>query len=301
MAQFFQGRDPIGSTFYLNRDPKERISCTAFNRWIDTNQGITLHCGRDANIEISKTVGLDEKKSETSEDSIESTLGVTGVAQLKSQMKEIFGYEIHWNRATTTKASLSRKAPPCGRYELAVQQLIREYDFAFFRRGRWPFRDDIWDLKEQRTVPEYTETYDLMEDDFEFDERCKKTCGTPATAPDYEGRVSLDFRNVILNAPFKISASGFIIIRLGREEIPIEGLTRSDVERQSQLIVPEAWLPEIARFLGDFSTETVTGSISFDPRFTPAEPAVVQYEITEEVQRDLRSEHIAGGAGLWRY
>jgi hypothetical protein len=100
--------------------------------------------------------------------------------------------------------------------------------------------------------------------------------------------VSLDCGNVTLNAPFKISASGFIIIRLGREEIPIEGLTPRDVERQSQLTVPipVEWLPEIARFLGDFSTETVTGSISFDPRFKPAEPAVVQYEITEEVQRD---------------
>lgn len=59
MAHFFEGREQIGSAFFLETDSKnERVQCTAFNHWIDTNQGITLHCGRDANIEISKTVGL---------------------------------------------------------------------------------------------------------------------------------------------------------------------------------------------------------------------------------------------------
>jgi hypothetical protein len=151
----------------------------------------------------------------------------------------------------------------------------------------WSFRHDTWNLKEQRTVPEYTETYDLIEDDFEFDERCKKAgCGAPATAPDYEGRVSLDSGNVTLNAPFKISAKGFIIIRLGREEIPIEGLTSRHVESRGQLTLPVELLPEIARFLGDFSTETATLSTSFDPRFKPEEPVIVQSEMTKEVQRD---------------
>lgn len=280
MAQFFEGREHIGSAFFLETGSKnERVKCAAFNRWIDTKQGVTLRCGRDANIEISKTVGLGETKSETSEDSIESTLGVTGLAKLKSQMKEILGYEISWNRATSTKVSLNRKAPPCGRYELAVQQLVREYDFTFYRRGSWPFRHDTWDLKGQRPgVPEYTETYDLIEDDFEFDERCKnRACEAPATAPDYEGRISLGFPNVTFNAPYKISGGGLIIIRLGREEVPVQGPSAKFGESGSQLQFPLDLVPEIVRFLCGVSTETVRVTTSFAPRFKPAEAVIVQH------------------------
>lgn len=286
MAKFFEGRNQIGSSFYLPaKSKKERILCTAFSRWVDTNQGVTLHCGRTASVEISKTVGLDEKKSETMEASIGSTLGVTGLAQLKSQMKNIVGTEIQWNQATTTKFTLPCKAPLCGRYELAVFQLIREYEFACYSRGRWPFSHDVWDLKEKPTIiPEYTEIYDLLDDEFEFDERCTERCGAPATTPDYEGRVCVDFGDVSLNVPYKASAKTFTI-RIGPEDVSIAGLTSKQVEYEAQLDFSVAIIPKVVRFLGDFKTDTVRATISFASRFSPASP-IIDYATVDEVKRD---------------
>ncbi|MFN3324877.1 MAG: hypothetical protein ACK5AZ_15375 [Bryobacteraceae bacterium] len=286
MAQYFEGREQLGSPFSLpTKSTREQVRCTVFKRWVDTNQGVTLRCGRNASIEISKTTGIDEKTSESVEASVESTLGVTGLAELKSKMKGILGHEIQWNRATTTRISLQRKAPRCGRYELAVRQLVREYEFDFYACGFFPFRKDTWQWKEKRTVPELTETYDVLEDDIEFDERCTKPgCGAPATAPNYEGRVCLDLGVVSLNLAYRSTNDG-VVIRLGRQEHLITGLTLREVRRSGELTVPVEPLSDVARFLGEFSEDSVPATISFAERFdlpaTLAGSAYAVYDFAE--------------------
>src|SRR5258706_14712983 len=98
------------------------------------------------------------------------------------------------------------KAPKCGKDELTIYQLVREYELSYFRRGSWPFRSNVWDHKWTKTIIEETEKYDSIPDKTEYDERCG--CETKES-PDYDGRLCFDFDNLSLRVPYKLTLEGF--------------------------------------------------------------------------------------------
>ena len=216
MTQYFPGRRQIGEMRDLSLDSdKSKIQCTVFERWEEIGPECDLYCGAMNTFELGQTIGINKTSSETLESSIEGTIGITGIAQIKSQIKSTLGQEVNWNRSVTTKVTFTCEAPKCGRYLLVVHQLIREYELTHFRRGAWPFRSDVWDWKWDKTIVEETEKYDAIPDVTEYDERCK--CPTK-DSPDYDGRLSCELGDLSIRAAYKLNASGFQV-RIGNRVV----------------------------------------------------------------------------------
>jgi hypothetical protein len=206
MAQYFSGRRQVGNQIELKLgSEKAKLFCSIFEYWLDNVPGCTLHCGAEANAEITRTVGITTRSSETLEGTIESSIGIKGVAHLKSSLKGVMGHEVTWARSISTKMTFPCKAPKCGTYEVSIYQLIREYELSYFRRG-WLFRSDLWDEKWTKTLVEETEKYDAIPDKTEYDEQC--SC-EEKISPVYYGRLYFDFGNLSLRAPYKLTSTGF--------------------------------------------------------------------------------------------
>ena len=194
MAEYPDGREQLDAFSLSVGSEKRRIECYVFGRSIRIHRSI-LHCEDSQEVKLTYSVGITEKTSETSEDSIESRLGAKGIAAITSRMRMTLNTEVNWSRVRTTETTRLCKAPRCGRYEFRVYQSIREYEFFFFRRGRRPFRHDVWDLETQRPVTEYVEDYDYLPLELEFDETCRDRphcAAAPRTSPDYDGMASVN-------------------------------------------------------------------------------------------------------------
>lgn len=207
MAEYFPGRRQAGEKTEVSLDSgKSKVQCTVFERWVDISPGTDLYCGAKSTVELTKAVGITQTSSETLEGSVESSLGVAGVAKIKSQIKGVLGKETNWNESVTHKVTFECEAPKCGHYQMTIHQLQREYELTLFRRGMWPFRSDSWDWKWDKTIVEKVDQYDAIPDVTEFDERCK--C-PPKDSPDYDGRLGCEIGNLGLRVPFKLNPSGF--------------------------------------------------------------------------------------------
>ena len=243
------------------RSGKEILQCTIFERWIDTDSGCAVHCGDEATAEAEKTTGISEKSVETIEASVESSIGITGLAQLKSQLKGVLGYEVNWNKSVTTKMTYPCKAPKCGSYELTIYQLVRDYELTYFRRGSWPFKSDVWDRKWTKTITEETEKYDAVPDRREYDERCQ--C-SPKDSPDYDGRLCFDFGDLSLRVPYKLTPEGFTV-RLAEHVVSFTftdysaGIRRLD--DKLNISVPTKVIPEPLLFLSGIEGAEIEATV----------------------------------------
>lgn len=278
MAEYPDGREQLDAFSLSVGSEKRRIECYVFGRSIRIHRSI-LHCEDSQEVKLTYSVGITEKTSETSEDSIESRLGAKGIAAITSRMRMTLNTEVNWSRVRTTETTRLCKAPRCGRYEFRVYQSIREYEFFFFRRGRRPFRHDVWDLETQRPVTEYVEDYDYLPLELEFDETCRDRphcAAAPRTSPDYDGMASVNLGKIRLNLPYRMSGDG-LTVRSGLEELVLPDLTQAHLEAGRPIDFPLRLVPEPARFYGqistgfvfDIDTETIPAEISFAPRVQP--------------------------------
>ncbi|HKB68287.1 MAG TPA: hypothetical protein VKC61_20670 [Pyrinomonadaceae bacterium] len=260
MAHYFPGRRQVGDKIQLNLDSgKARLDCCIFEYWLDNMPGCAVYCGDEVPIEVVKTVGITTKSSETLESTVEGSIGVTGLTQLKSQLKGVVGHEVSWTRTVSTKMTFTGKAPKCGKDELTIYQLVREYELSYFRRGSWPFRSNVWDHKWTKTIIEETEKYDSIPDKTEYDERCG--CETKES-PDYDGRLCFDFDNLSLRVPYKLTLEGFNV-RIAEHVI---SFTFSDyaagmrgLDHKLSISIATAVIPPALKFLGGIEGTEIDG------------------------------------------
>ena len=208
MSHYSPGRQKIQDTFWTEFDSgKTKVACTIFEHWEFKISGV-CYCGTETPVTYSRSGGISRKSSTTSESAIEGSIGPLGLVQLKGAIKESFGYEVSWSENETQQFSSPCKPPKCGRSETTIYQLIREFEIDVYRRGSWPFRDDVWDKKRSHCISEEIQTYAAVPDDVEWDERCK--CDLKAS-PDFDGRLSIDLRSLSLLVPYKLTHDGIQI------------------------------------------------------------------------------------------
>lgn len=268
MALYFPGRREVGKKIELELDSgKGRLEYSIFEYWLDNVPGCTIYCGAEANAEIVRTVGLTTKSTETLETAFESSIGVAGLAQLKSSLRKTLGQEVTWTHSVSTKMTFPCKAPECGKYELTIYQLMRELEVSYFRRGSWLFKSDVWDRKWTKTIIEETEKYDAIPDKTEYDERC--SCQAKET-PGYDGRLCFDFGNLSMRVPYKLTSEG-LKVRIAEYVISfsfsdyIWGLRGLD--RRLSISVATEVIPAALRFLGGIDGEEAEASVYkyYDP------------------------------------
>lgn len=201
MAHYHIGRIAIGNFEILSADANSRLTCSIFQKWIEELSDC-CYCGMQSSAKLSKTVEFSTKNSSSMEGSIESSLGFSGLVQLKSKIQGVIGREVSWSRSKGIEVDFPIEAPKCGQAELTIYQMIREYEISYFVKGGYLFRRDVWDHRWSKNLTEETDNYSALPDCTEWDERCK--C-EPVLSPQYDGRLSVDFGQLNLLIPYQLS------------------------------------------------------------------------------------------------
>ncbi len=215
MAEYYPGRRTIRTVFEIPiQKDKIKVLCAIYERW-EFRRGFDCKCGNKVTLKLAKTEGLSAGASATLQGSIESSLGVSGIASLKTSLQATVGITVNWSQSQTEEFTYECDPPRCGTCDITIYQLIREYDLSIYKRGGL-FKNGVWDRKTGASIPELTGYYTEVTDRVEQSEKCK--CPPAETKADYDGRVSIDFGSICLLAPYRITSKG-IDIRIARQVI----------------------------------------------------------------------------------
>ena len=110
MAHYFPDRRIVRELFKIEIVPdKLFVQCAIFERF-EFRKSFNCTCGHKTSMKLSRTEGVSKKISATIETSVEGTLGVTGLAQLKSSIKSSLGAEVNWSDSRTEEVELRMRS-----------------------------------------------------------------------------------------------------------------------------------------------------------------------------------------------
>jgi hypothetical protein len=211
MSHYFVGRLNLGEPLEVRISGHKKVRCAIFQRWLE-KQTYECSCGLSSPFKVTKTWGISQKESELLENTIGSSIGKKGIAELKSSIKSTLGREVEWTYTKAEEMSFVCEAPECGRREITVYQLVNEFELVEYSRG-YLFKKNVWDRTRARMITEELASYSSTQDTLEYDERCKN-CEAKAS-PEFDGRLSLDFGPLCLLVPYKINRQQ-LDMRLGK-------------------------------------------------------------------------------------
>lgn len=250
MAEYYADRRLIRELFEIPIVPdKIKAMCAIYERW-EFRRGFDCKCGNKVTLKLVKTEGLSATASATLQGTIESSLGVSGFASLKASLQATLGLTVNWSQAQTEEFTYECDPPECGSCDIAIYQLVREYDLAVYKRGGF-FKTGIWDRKGGASIPELTGFYTEVTDRIEQDEKCK--CSPREVRADYDGRVSVDFGNICILAPYRLTQTG-IDIRIAKQVISFPFFEQHKamdlLETGLRMNFQREWLPAESIFYG---------------------------------------------------
>src|SRR5215467_3627604 len=113
MSDYFTGRRQIGEPFEFGASGHQKVRCTIFRRWTERER-YECTCGITIPVKVTKTRGISQTESDSFESSIGSKIGIKDVAELKSNIKAVSGYQVQWTYSKTEEMSFNCDAPACG-------------------------------------------------------------------------------------------------------------------------------------------------------------------------------------------
>jgi hypothetical protein len=247
MDRYFDGRKLVGSLKPLIRSGRDRIDVKIHERWEPITTS-TARCGNDQSYSAQHTVGLSEKASLSFKAALESTIGIKDVLGLKSNIEQTTGLELNWTESQTITQTFSLKPPPCGRCTQVIYQLARTYEFTYWQKGWFRWRDDDWTRKWTHSLVEWTRSYESVQDIEHDDRSCR--CDPPPTGPKFDGRLSFDLGSFGFRAPYRADETHCHVetggrpfsIKVGASAVSVAGWgVRTRLERR--------WIPEALLFL----------------------------------------------------
>ncbi len=256
MAEYYADRRLIRPLFEIPIVPdKIKVMCAIYERW-EFRRGFDCKCGNKVTLKLVKTEGLSAGASATLQGSIESSLGVSGLASLKTSLQANVGLTVNWSQAQSEEFTYECDPPACGSCDILIYQLVRDYDLSIYKKGGL-FKASIWDHKAGAAVPELTGFYTQVTDRVEWSEGCK--CPAKETRADYDGRVVVDFGNICVLAPYRLTAHG-IDIRIAKRVISFPFLAYAkavgSLETGLKMNFRREWLPDEAIFFGKLQGST---------------------------------------------
>src|SRR2546430_6548430 len=118
MAHYFPDRRIIRELFKIDIVPdKLYVQCAIYERF-EFRTNLPCTCGQKTSKKFSKTQGVSQNISATIESSIEGSLGVAGLAQLKTSIKATLGAEVNWSESRTEETNFECDTPKCGSCDL---------------------------------------------------------------------------------------------------------------------------------------------------------------------------------------
>lgn len=292
MAHYFPERRMVRELFEIPiQENKIKVQCAIFERW-EFRKGFDCKCGHKTSLKLGKTEGVSSTVSATIEGSIENTLGPAGLIQLKTSLKGTLGAAVNWTQTQTEELMYECDPPKCGACDLSIYQLMRDYELAIYRRGGI-FKSGVWDKKFGGSIPEQIGRYTEVPDCVERYEKCP--CPPAESKADYDGRVSIDFGNVCILAPYRLTTKG-IDIRLARLVVSFPfyeyHTAVGALETALKMSFQRSFLPSEAIFLGNLEGDSFEADVRIyrDPGASTSDLAEILLQGSPSVKQITHQE-----------
>ncbi|MFM4650963.1 hypothetical protein [Aeromonas bivalvium] len=263
MAEYFLGRRDIASfTIELDRG-NAVLQCDVAEYWSPIIHD-SSKCGAELTYELSKKTGVKESEKVAFEDSLEASIGLKSIAQIKAIAKQNLTTEVHWESVQEEKRKVVFPSPECGKYTALQYQKLRDYHFTF-QEKKW-FHKNSW----QSYFTEHTKFYHDDSKTIDPDPNCN--C-KPKEPSDFDGLLHVDFGDTSMIAPFRKSSTG-IEIELSGKKANIEATGDSSFI----VNIPIEYVPDSLKFLGDMKEE------SYEATATPYSEPVITHELAHSYE-----------------
>lgn len=276
MAEYFLGRREIASfTIELDRG-NAVLKCNVAEYWSPIIND-SARCGATLTYELAKKTGIKESEKVAFENSLNASIGVKGIAQIKAVTRQNVATEIYWETIQEEKRTVVFPSPECGRYTALQYQKLRDYHF-IFQEKKW-FHKNSW----QSYFTEHTKSYHDDSKTIDPDPSCSCKSNGPS---DFDGLLHIDFGEMSMLAPFRKINTGIEIDLCGKKA-NIEATGDS-----SFLIdIPQEYIPDSLKFLGDMYEESYQATVApySEPDLTQELLRSYEVEVTEMTIQPLSS------------
>jgi gas vesicle protein len=107
---------------------KARLNCTIIERWEERFSRV-LKCGNKRREVVTQKLGISSEERRHLEAQVKGSLGLSGIAELKSEIAGKIETRIELQESTEVQKEFTFEAPECGRLDLTCYQLRRIYRF----------------------------------------------------------------------------------------------------------------------------------------------------------------------------
>ncbi|HKR83308.1 MAG TPA: hypothetical protein VJS37_03980 [Terriglobales bacterium] len=259
MSHYFSDRRQILEEF-IEINSRWKVNYKVFKRWQLRNTQ-TCYCGTKGTIKFSRSRGVSQTALNSLQSAIEGSIGVAGLATIKSSVTSSLGEEVQWTRTESEEMTFECVAPECGRTELTVYELLREYEIAAAHRGVL-FKSDYWDVRWRDTFYEAVGEYTGVPDSIPWDPKCK--CKVSPQPPECEGRLSLDMGTVCLLVPYRMEQEKKqLVVRIEKLDVHVDVHEWEEFKddlhgKGRRLIFKRGAIPSMFRILGGLEAETIS-------------------------------------------
>jgi gas vesicle protein len=243
---YFGDREVDSFRLSLHRG-KATLCCTITERWEERFARV-LKCGNSRKAVLSRKCGITLEERENLEATVKGSIGLKGIAELKSEMAGKTETKIEFNESTETKEEFTFSAPRCGRLDLTSYQLRRIYHLEYDDRRVW--HRDTW-------TRNFGEWIDRIYDDsqrYPYDPDCQ--CQPAKKEPKVDGKLSLIFSDKLaMNTGFYRTSGHLHFPEL---EISLSQENLDHIAQGHSLKIRSDLLPAYLLFLAGIASRSVT-------------------------------------------
>jgi len=152
---------------YAHKSGKATIHYQVVASWHSTGRSHTVRCKLSTSMGGSHEEGVEVTELERFTETVGHSIGVEGIAALKSDMESATEIQVAWQKRKTNTDTFNIPGPECGSQTWGLFQLVRDYRFIVETRG-W-FGRSRFHTTELR---EKTFHYDMLVQDDPDDPAC---------------------------------------------------------------------------------------------------------------------------------
>lgn len=303
--EFYPGKRRVDYFVLDIHGVKAQLKCVVEEFWKEQFSR-SLSCGRSRKYTLTKTSGVTVTEREELEATISSSLGLEGIAELKSEVKSKVGLELQLEESVETEEEFTFQAPKCARTTFQIYQLLRQYNFSYRDNRSWLFRwlDSSKDF-DKATVEWVNRMYDLSTppehdpDCANYNPECRRETERSQKS---EGLLNLVFEKFGILTGYRLDEHGVVLSNLN-VSVPANGVNELIY---ASVTFDRQMLPPYLLFLTGERANKLTAQVyPYQGELTKIQHRGLQVQRTSQEKRhkrgttstDLTTLLIAGGVG----